>query len=141
MQRILHISRIMLVINLLIVLPFCKFNAAFKSRSILSPHRHEYMRSLSFRSFLISSHEEHFLEDGKKRSTFINSIPYFLHLYSIWRENSLNFLLLNRFGQVTIFHHPFDIQILHHNFARLGFRDCICCLVNMIGTDVSQSSV
>ena len=62
--------------------------AAFRSRSIRFPHVQRYTLSDSFSSFFILPHLQHFLLEGKKRSTHTNLFPLHVSLYS---SNSRNF--------------------------------------------------
>ena len=62
--------------------------AAFRSRSIRFPHVQRYTLSDSFSSFFILPHLQHFLLEGKKRSTHTNLFPLHASLYS---SNSRNF--------------------------------------------------
>ena len=62
--------------------------AAFRSRSIRFPHLQRYTLSESFSSFFTLPHLQHFLLEGKKRSTRTNFLPLHVSLYS---SNSRNF--------------------------------------------------
>ena len=89
--------------------------AAFRSRSIRFPHVQRYTLSESFSSFFILPHLQHFLLEGKKRSTRTNFFP--LHVRLIFQQfPKLSVTVIHdTFSKMHTLAHCFHINIFYCN--------------------------
>lgn len=96
--------------------------AAFKSRSIRFPHGQIQIRSDNFSSFFTAPHLQHFLLDGKKRSTFTRRFPCRRSLYSSISRNFPQLLSSTLFPKCM---HRLIAFILMSSTAATSYRSAI----------------
>ena len=89
--------------------------AAFRSRSIRFPHVQKYTLSESFSSFFTLPHLQHFLLEGKKRSTRTNVFPLHVSLYSSNSRKLSVTVIHDTFPKMHTLAHCFHINIFYCN--------------------------